>query len=103
MKIAFFEVRQKEQELMQSSFAGHELVFCKDQLDLKTISLADNADIVSAFVNSEVKKEIIDALPNLKLIATRSTGFDHIDIKNANEKGILVCNIPYYGTHTVAE
>ena len=30
---------------------------------------------------------------SLKLIATRTTGFDHIDIDSCREKGIIVCNI----------
>ena len=37
------------------------------------------------------------------MIATRSTGFDHIDIKEAKKKNIPVCNVPYYGENTVAE
>lgn len=103
MKIAFFDAREKEQELMQNSFTGHELVFCKYKISPQTIHLADGADIVSIFTGSEIRKDTIDLLPNLKLIATRSTGFDHIDIKYAGEKGILVCNVPSYGTRTVAE
>jgi D-lactate dehydrogenase len=42
-------------------------------------------------------------LPNLKLITTRSTGYDHIDCEYCKSKGILVCNVPEYGTKTVAE
>ncbi len=60
-------------------------------------------EIVSIFVRHEFRKAEIDALPHLKLIATRSTGFDHIDVAYAKEKGIVVCNVPKYGSHTVAE
>ena len=42
-------------------------------------------------------------LPNLKFIATRSTGFEHIDCEYAETKGIKVSNVPTYGSHTVAE
>jgi D-lactate dehydrogenase len=58
---------------------------------------------LSIFISSEIDKEIIDSLPNLKLITTRSTGYDHIDCEYCRSKGILVCNIPEYGTKTVAE
>jgi D-lactate dehydrogenase len=51
----------------------------------------------------KVTKEMLDDLPRLKMIATRSTGYDHIDLKAASEKGIVVCNVPDYGTHVVAE
>jgi D-lactate dehydrogenase len=42
-------------------------------------------------------------LPNLKLIVTRSAGYDHIDCEYCKSKGVLVCNVPEYGTKTVAE
>ncbi len=62
-----------------------------------------DAEIVSIFVRQEFRKSEMDALPNLKMIATRSTGFDHIDVAYAKERGIAVCNVPKYGSHTVAE
>jgi D-lactate dehydrogenase len=37
------------------------------------------------------------------LIATRSTGFDHIDLAAAKARGITVVNVPSYGENTVAE
>ncbi len=40
---------------------------------------------------------------NLKLVATRSTGFDHIDVEYCKSKGIIVSNVPNYGENTVAE
>ncbi|MFM7089126.1 MAG: NAD(P)-dependent oxidoreductase, partial [Candidatus Paceibacterota bacterium] len=46
---------------------------------------------------------VMEKLPQLKLIATRSTGFDHIDVSAATEKGVTVVNVPGYGSHTVAE
>ena len=54
-------------------------------------------------INSEIKKEIIDSLPNLKYIVTRSTGYDHIDGAYAKEKNIGVSNVPSYGSDKVAE
>jgi D-lactate dehydrogenase len=54
-------------------------------------------------VNSRVDKKVFSRLPNLKFIATRSTGFDHIDIAQAEKQNILVSNVPSYGENTVAE
>ena len=67
------------------------------------VNLLKDTDIVCDFTNSLINKSVIDSLPNLKLIATRSTGFDHIDIAYANSKGMKVCNVPAYGSKTVAE
>jgi len=61
------------------------------------------AEIISVFVHDMVTAEIINRLPNLKLIVARSTGFDNIDIEYAKSKNIAVCNVPAYGSDTVAE
>jgi D-lactate dehydrogenase len=46
---------------------------------------------------------VFDAFPNLHYIMARSVGYDHIDIKEAKRRGIVVSNIPSYGDQTVAE
>lgn len=62
-----------------------------------------DAEIVSTFIYSEIDRGVLDELPALKLVATRSTGFDHIDIDLCAERGIAVSNVPTYGENTVAE
>lgn len=42
-------------------------------------------------------------MPSLKMIATRSTGYDHIDLAACKGKDIVVSNVPEYGSQTVAE
>ena len=50
-----------------------------------------------------ITKEIMDACPRLKLIAVVATGYNVIDCICAREKGIAVCNVPAYGTASVAQ
>ncbi len=50
-----------------------------------------------------VTRQVLDRLPNLKLIVTRSAGYDHIDLTEAARRGIPVCNVPDYGAHMIAE
>ncbi|MCU0667004.1 MAG: 2,3-bisphosphoglycerate-dependent phosphoglycerate mutase [Patescibacteria group bacterium] len=45
----------------------------------------------------------MDKMPNLKLIACRSTGFNNVDFEATKDKGITVVNVPTYGENTVAE
>ena len=45
----------------------------------------------------------MDAVPTLKIIAARSTGFDNIDLVEAKKRGIAVVYAATYGEHTVAE
>src|SRR6185369_3591441 len=64
---------------------------------------AKDAEAVCIFVDSDVNKNVIDALPSLKFIATRATGYNNIDCTYAEGKGIKISNVPAYGSHTVAE
>lgn len=50
-----------------------------------------------------VRKEVIDACPNLKLIGRGGVGMDNIDVAYAREKGIIVINTPASSSQSVAE
>ncbi|MFV0363573.1 MAG: D-2-hydroxyacid dehydrogenase [Suipraeoptans sp.] len=50
-----------------------------------------------------ISKETIDKCPNLKMIAVLATGYNVIDYDYAKEKGILVANVPTYGTQIVGQ
>lgn len=102
--ITFCEVKEKwEKEFIEKKLSGlGEIRFFEEPVQDHAKDLAQTA-ILSLFVNSRADKKIIEVMPRLKFIATRSTGFDHIDTKFAAEKGIPVSNVPVYGENTVAE
>ena len=52
---------------------------------------------------TQVRKENIDATPNLKLIGRAGVGMDNIDVKYAEGKGIKVVNTPAASSQSVAE
>ena len=62
-----------------------------------------DADIISVFVDSEVKEAMLKNFPNLKFISARSAGVDHIDTNICKERNITISNVPRYGEATVAE
>jgi D-lactate dehydrogenase len=103
MKIAFFEVEEWQKDYLQKKLSGNEAYFFAEPLSLNNINSAIDCQIISPFIYSQINKDILEKLPNLKMVATRSTGFDHIDIKGTNERKITVCNVPFYGENTVAE
>ena len=100
MKIIFFEVQDWEQDHLKQAFPNATLT--QDKLNSTTVE-SYATEIASCFIYSSISKEVIDKLPNLKFIATRSTGFDHIDIAYCKSKNIKVVNVPEYGSNTVAE
>jgi D-lactate dehydrogenase len=103
MKIIFFDVPKTEESIFPELFAGTDVTLYEEKLTENNIDKAKDADVVSIFISSVIDKNIINLLPNLKFIATRSTGFDHIDVAYCQSKGIQVSNVPAYGSHTVAE
>lgn len=103
MKIIFFEVPKKEEAIFKGVFMGAEVLFFEEKLNENTTGLAKGADAVCVFINSVVDKNVLEKIPSLKFIATRSTGFDHIDCEYAKTKNIKVSNVSAYGSHTVAE
>jgi D-lactate dehydrogenase len=67
------------------------------------VGSASDVRVLVPFVATEVTGEVMDRLPGLGLIATRSTGIDHIDTAEAARRGITVANVPDYGSVAVAE
>lgn len=103
MKILVFDTDPSVREIFDSELPNDEKVYFDTALHIDELSSHADAQALSVFVSSSVTRECLDALPQLKLIATRSTGIDHIDAAYAKEKGITISNVPKYGAHTVAE
>ncbi|MBE2279720.1 MAG: hydroxyacid dehydrogenase [Ignavibacteriaceae bacterium] len=104
MHIVFYEVNNEEKAYLKKYLSKNfSLEFYSEPLTVENANSAANADIISVFIFSKITQPILDKLHNLKLISTRSTGFNHINLKAAQKIGISVCNVPYYGENTVAE
>jgi len=103
MRIAFYEIHGWEKAYFKNILKGHDLEFHKESLTEENASLAKDSDAVSVFIYSKIGKEVLEKMPKLKMITTRSTGFDHIDIAMCKDRKIAVSNVPFYGENTVAE
>lgn len=86
---------------------GQNLLFFEESVNSVSAKKAEpfaDTEIISLFTHSNVVKNAkLDLFPNLKLIATRSTGFNHLDLDYCKRRGIVVSNVPRYGETTVAE
>ena len=103
MKIAFFNIRGDEKEFYEQALQGNEIFCTTDPLTSDNLPEQKDFEVISVFTDSKADASVIEAFPKLKLVAARSTGFDHINLKTAEEKGITVVNVPAYGETTVAE
>lgn len=103
LEVAFidfvFENRQ-EIQLEGCEFTIHPPLRTADEI----VAAASDADVLCMRDQfGRVTPEVLERLPNLKLIVTRSVGYDHIDLAAAERNGISVCNVPDYGAHMIAE
>lgn len=62
-----------------------------------------NFDAITVRSATKVRKELIDACPNLRLIGRGGVGMDNIDVEYAREKGLAVVNTPAASSPSVAE
>lgn len=67
-----------------------------------TIERIGNADII-LLNKTPITDDILAACPNLKLICILATGYNVVDCDAAARRGIPVCNVPGYGTDSVAQ
>ncbi len=103
MKIVYFSREDKEEDYVKGKLVEDDITFFRGPMqDYPTYEDKD-AEALCVFVKSCIGKEELDRFPNIKFIATRTTGFDHIDLKEVEKQDIVLSNVPAYGANTVAE
>jgi D-lactate dehydrogenase len=85
--------------------AGHEIVELEDRLRPATVPLAAGAQAVCVFVNDVLDEPTLAALAavDVRFVALRCAGFNHVDLEAAARHGIGVVRVPAYSPNAVAE
>lgn len=107
MKMLMFDFRESEKEYFNKhDIRDFDIEFIKEPLNEMSVlseKQLKETDIVSIFITSNVTESVIKKFKNLRIIATRSTGYNHIDIKYCIQNNIAVFNVADYGTSSVAQ
>lgn len=103
MRVAFLEIKDWERQYLEERLPANEPQFEPGPLGECNFEKFSAVDCLSVFIYSQVNAAAIARMPGLRLIATRSTGFDHIDLEACRQRGVAVSNVPSYGENTVAE
>ena len=98
---SFYSIVPDLKDYLKEKMNGHSVKIYEEAFKIETLD--HKTEILGLFVNNKADKKIFDKLPKLKMIATFSTGYDHIDLKEAKKRKIPVCNVPTYGENTVAQ
>jgi D-lactate dehydrogenase len=107
MRTAVFSTKKYERTLLDELNAGHrhELVYFDMLLGPGTAFLAAGFPAVSVFVNDCVNSDVLKQLASggTRIVATRSTGFNHIDMEAARKLGVTIVRVTSYSPNSVAE
>ena len=98
MVIYFVETEPGDQEFFAAALACHDLHFVGSLAEVEA-----DAEVLSNFIHSKIGPRFLSAHPQLRLIASRSTGYDHIDLQACKKCNVRVAVVPSYGDHVVAE
>lgn len=82
--------------------AGHEVVTDKIAQD-DLIPHLNDFDAVIVRSATQIRKDIIDACPNLKMVVRAGVGMDNVDVEYGRSKGLEVTNTPEASSRAVAE
>lgn len=98
MILYFTETEAPEQAYFAGQFPDHDVRFVP-----KLEDVGADAEIVSGFIYSPMTTEFVATHPALRMVTTRSTATDHLDVAACRARGVTVCYVPGYGDTTVAE
>ena len=106
MKITAFEVRPDERGYLKEEAKknGVEIQLVQGAMTMDNIGLADGSDGITILGDTKLTEELIEevAKRQIKVVATRTIGYDHIDLNAAKSNGVHICN-GYYDPDGVAE
>ncbi|MDB5253565.1 MAG: D-lactate dehydrogenase [Flaviaesturariibacter sp.] len=106
MKVLFYSAKDYELPSLKESLPDSlPATFTPSALSIDTVSLARGYDAVSIFTSDDASAQVLRglALAGVRFVATRSAGFDHINMEAASEAGIRVAHVPDYSPHAIAE
>lgn len=102
MKIAFFESKREEEAFFTTHLKEHELSFFAETMQEVLLEEADYEGI-SLFIGSILSDALLEKLPNLRYIQTRSSGYEHLKCASLYKRGMMLSNVAGYAGPAVAE
>lgn len=107
MKIAFYDTHNYEKSAFLQANKNFEYMidFLDFKLSEKTVEAANGSDAVCIFVNDVANREVLWRLADMgiQLIVLRCSGYNNVDLEEAERCGINVMRVPSYSPHAIAE
>jgi D-lactate dehydrogenase len=105
MQVAVYSAHKFDRKYLEQYCKSHSLRFIEAGLSEETAGLSQGSDAVCIFVNDNGSAPVLQKLHEygVRYLALRSAGFNHVDIKVANELGMRVARVPEYSPAAIAE
>jgi len=107
MRIIFSDSHSFERKAFEAANVKYafEIEYLDFRLTSATAQALSGSDAVCGFVSDKFDRKCLETLKakGVKLLALRSAGFNHVDVPAAKDLGIIVCRVPSYSPHSVAE
>jgi len=109
MKVAVFSTHPFDRRFFDQANAAaghaHDFLYLEPQLDVRSAPLAAGHEAVCVFVNDRLDRSTLEILAEggLRLLALRSAGFNHVDLRAAADLGLAVSRVPAYSPDAIAE
>jgi D-3-phosphoglycerate dehydrogenase / 2-oxoglutarate reductase len=103
MRICYLNPQHPDLSIEHQPLLGTaiELVACSVSDENEVIDAAKDADAILT-VYTTISPRVVEGLQRCQVIVRLGVGYDVIDIDSCQKRGILVCNVPDYGTEEVA-
>lgn len=106
IKAIFYDVKEYDKEFFRKYGKDYniEMKFLKEKLNEETVDLSKGYEVVCAFTNDTINKNVIDMMAEngVKLLAMRCAGFNNVSLKDINDR-FKVVRVPAYSPYAIAE
>ena len=107
MRILFFDYRKSESKYFEEhTFPDFDITFYENSLNEKTKLSEEelkDTDIICVYRSSLLTSDVLKKFQNLRIIATRSLSFNHVDINYCLKNRIALIHAEQYGEEAIAE
>ncbi|MBP6356589.1 MAG: phosphoglycerate dehydrogenase, partial [Burkholderiaceae bacterium] len=99
LSVLFSDIAPADQAALQQRLPTHWHAHFVQNERLVVSDVGDeDTEVLCVFVRTRVDESVLRLRPRVRLVATRSAGFDHIDLQACRRRGIAVCHVPDYGS-----
>ena len=107
--ILIFDYKKTEQNFFKNNrLDDYDIHFFEESLNEITVNnlpddLLEETTVISIYLTSNINNNVLKRFPNLMILSTRSSGYEHINIQECCNKRIKVLNVENYDSKAIVQ